>query len=71
MKNRYGQDGHTYSVLADTSTGHFTVQKYQFENDEEEQTMTTSHRSNSYDVDVDKFDKAKILERFQKHEKSI
>lgn len=71
MKNRYGQDGHTYSVLADTSTGHFTVQKYQAENEEEEQTMVQSHRSNEYDVDVDKFEKAKILERFRNIEKEV
>ena len=71
MKNRYGQDGHTYSVLADTSTGHFTVQKYQAENEEEEQTMVQSHRSNEYDVDVDKFEKAKILERFRGIEKEV
>tara|TARA_B110000902_G_scaffold30872_1_gene33153 strand:- start:388 stop:1770 length:1383 start_codon:yes stop_codon:yes gene_type:complete len=71
MKNRYGQDGHTYSVLADTSIGHFTVQKYQPESEEDDKTMVTSHRSNEYDVDVDKFDKSKIWKRFQEQEKTI
>ena len=73
MKNRYGMDGHTYSVLADTSTGHFTVHKYQpdSEDEEERQTMSSSQRSNVYDVDVDKFDKSKIWKKFQEQEKSI
>ena len=35
MKNRYGMDGITYSVKADTSTGHFEVSDY-IENDDEE-----------------------------------
>ena len=28
MKNRYGMDGMTFSVQADTSTGHFVVSDY-------------------------------------------
>ena len=28
MKNRYGMDGITFSVKADTSTGHFKVYDY-------------------------------------------
>ena len=37
MKNRYGMDGITYSVKADTSTGHFEVSDY-IEMDDDEQT---------------------------------
>ena len=65
MKNRYGRDGHTYSVAADTSTGHFTVSKYQPEEDNGENTMVSSHRSNSYDVDTTKQDKFKLRSKFE------
>jgi len=64
MKNRYGRDGHTYSVLADTSTGHFSVKPYTAP-EEEDNTMVSSHRSNEYDVDTDKQDKSKLFQRFQ------
>jgi replicative DNA helicase len=37
MKNRYGMDGITFGVKADTSTGHFEVSEY-IENDDEEET---------------------------------
>jgi replicative DNA helicase len=35
MKNRYGMDGMTFSVKADTSTGHFEVLDEHFDNDNE------------------------------------
>ena len=65
MKNRYGRDGHTYSVLADTSTGHFSVRPYQSEENSLETTMVSNNRSNEFDVDTDKQAKGKLLERFQ------
>jgi len=34
MKNRYGMDGMTYSVVADTSTGHFEVTDHHFDDSE-------------------------------------
>jgi len=34
MKNRYGMDGMTYSVVADTSTGHFEVSDHHFDDSE-------------------------------------
>ena len=34
MKNRYGMDGLTFGVKADTSTGHFEVHDYNPEDDE-------------------------------------
>ena len=39
MKNRYGMDGITFNVKADTSTGHFEVSDH-IENDEEEGTTS-------------------------------
>ena len=65
MKNRYGRDGHTYSVLADTSTGHFSVKPYQSEENSLETTMVSNNRSNEFDVDTDKQAKGKLLEKFQ------
>ena len=40
MKNRYGMDGLTFSVNADTSTGHFEVFDYQ---DSEDQNNLPHH----------------------------
>jgi len=34
MKNRYGMDGMTFSVVADTSTGHFEVSDHHFDDSE-------------------------------------
>jgi len=53
MKNRYGMDGLTYSVKADTSTGHFEVHGEYNANMDEESTWAPSTKSNSYDTDVD------------------
>ena len=63
MKNRYGMDGLTYSVIADTSTGHFEVNQYN-PDAEIDDTMVPSHRSNSYDVDVDRGEKSKMWQKF-------
>jgi len=38
MKNRYGMDGLTYNVAADTSTGHFTVSDYVEDGENEVET---------------------------------
>ena len=53
MKNRYGIDGLTFGVKADTSTGHFEVHDY---NPDDEEVETPNARVNSYD-DFDQFDK--------------
>ena len=42
MKNRYGIDGLTFGVKADTSTGHFEVHDYNAEDYEKEPTPTTT-----------------------------
>ena len=52
MKNRYGMDGMTYSVKADTSTGHFEVSDH-IEMDEEG-SMTETRTVTDYDSDVKK-----------------
>ena len=48
MKNRYGMDGVTFSVKADTSTGHFEVSEY-IDNEDEE--GGTPQRQVTKDVD--------------------
>ena len=52
MKNRYGMDGLTFGVKADTSTGHFEVHDYNA--DDYESDEPTSNRSQG---DFDTFDK--------------
>jgi replicative DNA helicase len=60
MKNRYGMDGLTFGVKADTSTGHFEVHDY---DPDDEETETTSPNSNSYDS-FDTFDKQMLKNKF-------
>jgi len=43
MKNRYGMDGITFNVKADTSTGHFEVSDH-IENDDEETTTSPNRQ---------------------------
>ena len=60
MKNRYGMDGLTFGVKADTSTGHFTVHDYNaddYESDEPQQ------QNQSYG-DFDTFDKKMLKNKF-------
>jgi replicative DNA helicase len=60
MKNRYGMDGLTFGVKADTSTGHFTVHDY---DPDDEEIENVSPRNNSYD-EVDQFDKKQLASKF-------
>jgi len=60
MKNRYGIDGLTFKVKADTSTGHFEVTEY----DESEETTAPTH---SAPADFDSFDKKLMQNQFFKH----
>jgi replicative DNA helicase len=62
MKNRYGMDGLTFSVNANTSTGHFEVSDYH-ENDGDE-GLTPKTQSNKFDTDVDTFDKQLLRQKF-------
>ena len=61
MKNRYGMDGLTYGVKADTSTGHFEVHDYDPEG--EESYTPNNNSSKSYD-NVDQFDKNTLKNKF-------
>jgi len=63
MKNRYGMDGITFGVQADTSTGHFVV-KDEYIEGEESNNLTPSSKSNKFDTDVDTFDKQLLRKKF-------
>ena len=63
MKNRYGMDGITFGIEADTSTGHFTI-KNEYDEDDESTTLAPTTRSNKFDTDVDTFDKAQLRKKF-------
>ena len=67
MKNRYGMDGLTFSVSADVSTGHFEV--YDYKDDQENEPLQPSSRSNKFDTDVDTFDKQLLHKKFIELEK--
>ena len=60
MKNRYGIDGLTFGVKADTSTGHFEVIDYDPEDYEKEPTQTI----NGFNNDLDTFDKQSLKNKF-------
>ena len=60
MKNRYGIDGLTFGVKADTSTGHFEVVDYNPEDYENEAPQP----SNNYNNELDTFDKKALNQSF-------
>ena len=64
MKNRYGMDGITFGIEADTSIGHFTIKNEYDDEDNESTTLTPTTRSNKFDTDVDTFDKAQLRKKF-------
>ena len=59
MKNRYGMDGLTYGVKADTSTGHFEVHDYNEEDELEAPAKPVNPHSN-----LDHFDLKKLNQEF-------
>lgn len=63
MKNRYGMDGITFGLEADTSTGHFIV-KDEYVEGEESENFEPSSKSNKFDTDVDTFDKQLLRKKF-------
>lgn len=63
MKNRYGIDGITFGVKADTSTGHFEVHNYNVDF-EEEKSFSPANKSNKFDTDTDKFDKERLRSKY-------
>jgi hypothetical protein len=61
MKNRYGMDGLTFGVKADTSTGHFEVHDY--DPDDDFESETNNQQTNSYD-NFGTFDKQALKNKF-------
>jgi len=61
MKNRYGIDGLTFGVEADTSTGHFVVKDYNPEDYEKEPDQTQTTKSYG---EVDEYDKKALANQF-------
>ena len=59
MKNRYGMDGLTYGVKADTSTGHFEVHDYDEDSELESPSKPVNSNSN-----FDHFDLKKLNQEF-------
>ena len=63
MKNRYGIDGLTFAVKADTATGHFEVHNYNTDVEDEE-NFSPAVKTNKFDTDVDKYDKAALKKAY-------
>ena len=63
MKNRFGMDGITYQMHADTSNGHFKILS---EYDEESSPTTTSssNKTSHSTINLDKFDKEHLSKAF-------
>ena len=61
MKNRYGMDGMTFNVKADTSTGHFEVSERAEDDDDE--TPTQQNSSPVFST-VDSMDKQELRNKF-------
>jgi len=62
MKNRYGIDGLTFGVKANTSTGHFEVHDY--DPDEEFENEVSNPSNNKSYSDFDTFDKQSLKNKF-------
>ena len=63
MKNRYGMDGLTYGVKADTSTGHFEVHEYDPDAEFENSTLSPNNQGGG-GGDFDQFDKQTLKNKF-------
>jgi len=61
MKNRYGMDGMTFNVKADTSTGHFEVSERA--EDDEDETPTQQNSAPVFNT-VDYMDKQELRNKF-------
>ena len=66
MKNRYGMDGLSFSLKADTSKGHFEVFPYNVDLDDDESTFSPNVQTNAYDTDVDAHTKRLMAEKLAK-----
>ncbi len=65
MKNRYGDDGITFNLDADTSNGHILIKGEYTEGDEEETISSLNSSKTSFNT-LDKFDKQLLREQFFK-----
>jgi replicative DNA helicase len=64
MKNRYGMDGLTFGVKADTSTGHFEVSNdLYYEGEDDSDTKPSTPQTNSFSG-IDKFDRSELQKKF-------
>ena len=64
MKNRYGMDGLTFGVKADTSTGHFEVSNdLYYEGEDDNDNNSSPPQANSFSG-IDKFDKSELQKKF-------
>ena len=63
MKNRYGMDGLTFGVKADTSTGHFEVSNDLYYEGEEDNDNKPTPQTNSFSG-IDKFDRSELQKKF-------
>ena len=64
MKNRYGMDGLTFGVKADTSTGHFEVSNdLYYEGEDDSDTKPLTPQTNSFSG-IDKFDRSELQKKF-------
>ena len=63
MKNRYGMDGLTFGVKADTSTGHFEVHEYDPDAEFENSTLSPNNQGGG-GGDFDQFDKQTLKNKF-------
>ena len=59
MKNRYGMDGLTFGVKADTSTGHFEVHDYNEDDELVQPAKPVNPHSN-----IDSFELQKLQKEF-------
>jgi len=64
MKNRYGMDGLTFGVRADTSTGHFEVSNDLYQEGEEVENTTPSPTPTNTFSGIDKFDRSELQKKF-------
>jgi len=63
MKNRYGMDGLTFGVKADTSTGHFEVSNELYQEGEDNFDSTPAPQTNSFSG-IDKYDRTEIRNKY-------
>ena len=59
MKNKYGMDGLTFGVKADTSTGHFEVHDY----NEDDELVQPAHPVNPHS-NIDSFELKQLQKEF-------